>query len=125
MAYRFPPKRRNQVSGETAYGAPSRSSAILKSSWIFVLAMLLFAADLHAQNSTVIGTITYSSGKPAVNVLVSVGSQYRYTDVGGRYKVDDVPAGVQTMAVKSGQKILWQGSVNISRGITTVNRILP
>ena len=86
---------------------------------------LLLAADLHAQTSTVIGTITYHNGKPAVNVYVSIAGRYRYTDVGGRYKIEGVPQGHQQMTIKTGKKILWQGDAIINGTIATVNRVLP
>jgi hypothetical protein len=87
--------------------------------------VLLLTADLRAQTSTVIGTITYHNRKPAVNVYVSIGGRYRYTDVGGRYKLEGVPQGRQHMTIKSGQRILWQGEVNINGTIATVDRALP
>jgi len=88
------------------------------------VAILLLAADLHAQTSIVIGTITNRNHKPAVNVLVSIGGRYRYTDVGGRYKLEGVPRGQQHMTIKKGQRILWQGDVNISGTTATVDQTL-
>ena len=98
---------------------------ILRLSCVLAAVILLLAADLHAQSSTVIGTITYRNGKPAVNVFVTIGGRYRYTDVGGRYKIEGVPQGRQHMTIKLGQRILWQGDVNISGAFATVNRTLP
>lgn len=114
---------RGEVS--TADKVLSASPDIPKLMCVFVLAMLLLLADLHAQTSMVIGTITYQNGKPAVNVLVSIGGRYRYTDVGGRYKIDEVPQGRQHMTIKSGQRILWQLVVDISGTTTTVNQVIP
>jgi hypothetical protein len=87
--------------------------------------LLLQAATLRAQTATVIGTITYKTGKPAVNVLVTIGRGYRYTDVGGRYRIDNVPQGKQHMTIKSGQRVIWQGDVTISGTVATVNQMLP
>jgi hypothetical protein len=87
--------------------------------------LLLQAATLRAQTSTVIGTITYKTGKPAVNVLVTIGRGYRYTDVGGRYRIDGVPQGKQHMTIKIGQRVIWQGDVTISGTVATVNQVLP
>jgi hypothetical protein len=100
------------------------SSSILRMSCILTVTLLL-AADLRAQTSTVIGTITYNNGNPAVNVFVSIGDRHRYTDVGGRYKIEGVPQGQQRMTIKSGRKILWQGDVTISGTIATLDRVLP
>jgi hypothetical protein len=100
-------------------------ATILRLSWVLTVTILLLAVDARAQASTVIGTIKYGNGKPAVNVLVSIGDNYRYTDVGGRYKITGVPHGKQHMRIRIGQKLLWQGDVDISGAITTVDRVLP
>ena len=49
------------------------------------------------------------AGKAAVNVLVTIGRGYRYTDVGGRYRIDNVPQGKQRMTIKRGNSVVWQG----------------
>jgi hypothetical protein len=87
--------------------------------------LLVQAASLGAQTSTVIGTITDKAGKAAVNVLVTIGRDYRYTDVGGRYRIDNVPQGKQRMTIKRGNSVLWQGDVTISGAVATVNQTLP
>ena len=58
-------------------------------------------------------------------MLVTIGRGYRYTDVGGRYRIDGVPQGKQRMEIKAGQKVLWQGDVTISGTVATVNQVLP
>ena len=113
-------KREARTGEVAAYASPVR----LRLRYV-VAVMLLLAVSLSAQTSTVIGTIRYHNGKPAVNVFVSIGGLYRYTDVGGRYKIGSVPQGRQHMMIKSGQRILWQGEVNISGSTTTVDRVLP
>jgi hypothetical protein len=127
MTYRFFHRCSHQGGGEvcTAREVASESRAFLSLSCLLAVAILLLAADLHAQTSTVIGTITYSNGTPAVNVFVSIAGLYRYTDVGGRYKIEGVPQGSQPMTIKSGQRILWQGAVNISGTTAVVDRVLP
>ena len=128
MAYGFLHRGRRQDAGGRLWTADEVASASLTTlGLICVLAavILLLAADLHAQTSTVIGTITYHNGKPAVNVYVSIGGRYRYTDVGGRYKIEGVPQGSQHMTIKSGQRILWQGDVKINGTVATVDRVLP
>ena len=92
---------------------------------VLAVMFVLLAAPLRAQTSTVIGTITFHNGKPAVNVLVTIGRGYRYTDVGGRYRIDGVPQGKQHVEIKSGAKVLWQGDVTISGTVATVNQVLP
>jgi hypothetical protein len=105
-----------------AYTSITRSRHL---GYVLAVILLLQAAILRAQTSTVIGTITYKTGKPAVNVLVTIGRGYRYTDVGGRYRIDNVAQGKQHMSIKSGQRILWQGEVTISGAVATVNQVLP
>lgn len=93
--------------------------------WVLAVMLLLQAATLRAQTSTVIGTITDRSGKAAVNVLVTIGRGYRYTDVGGRYRIDNVAHGKQRMTIQRGNKVIWQGDVNISGTVATVNQVVP
>ena len=128
MAYGFLHRGRQQPAGEKVWTADKVASASLTTlglSCVLAAAILLLAADLRAQTSTVIGTITYHNGNPAVNVFVSIGGRYRYTDVGGRYKIDGVPQGHQHMTIKSGQRILWQGDVDIGGPLITINQMLP
>jgi hypothetical protein len=128
MAYRLFRRQQSEAAGGNLDRQPpanSTSPSILKLCCILALGILLSAADLHAQGSTVIGTITHKDGAPAVNVLVTIGGQYRYTDVSGRYKVDGVPQGTQYMTIKSGQTILWQGNVSISGAVATVDQVIP
>jgi hypothetical protein len=113
-----------------AQGAPgaittSCTTSRLGLSCLVALALLLLPRVLQAQTATVIGTITYQNGEPAVNVFVSIDGQYRYTDVGGRYTLQGVPQGRQHMTIKSGQKVLLQADVNITGPTTTVNQVLP
>jgi hypothetical protein len=85
----------------------------------------LFQGQAVAQSSTVFGTITYRDGRPAVQILVVIGPNYRYTDVGGRFKIDGVPAGRQHMICKRGAAILWQGDVQIAGPQMMFNQRLP
>jgi hypothetical protein len=56
---------------------------------------------------------------------VTIGRDYRYTDVGGRYRIDNVPQGKQRMTIKRGNSVVWQGDVTISGTIATVNQTVP
>jgi hypothetical protein len=128
MVHRFLHEGRQEDAEGKVWVADEVASAsltILSLSCVLAAAMLLLAPDLRAQASTVIGTITYRNTRPAVNVFVSIGGRYRYTDVGGRYKLEGVPRGLQHMTIKSGQRILWQGDVNISGSFAILNRVLP
>ena len=127
MPHRFFKGSSQQKPGVSAWNRRSTASPmILRLIFVLAISTLLTASDLSAANtSTVIGTITYHNGKPAVNVLVSIGGRYRYTDVSGRYKIDGVPQGPQLMTIKRGQSTLLQERVTIASEITTVNRALP
>jgi hypothetical protein len=96
-----------------------------KMACVMISLLLLLEAQSLAQASTVIGTITYRDGKPAVHILVMIGNSYRYTDVGGRYKIDNVPPGRQHMICKQGSTILWQGDVDIAGAQIVLNQKLP
>jgi hypothetical protein len=102
-----------------------RSAFLRKLSCVMAIAIIFFALELHAQTSTVIGTILYGDHRAAVNVFVSIGGLFRYTDVGGRYKLAGVPQGRQHMIIKKGTRVLWQGDVNISGTIATIDKVLP
>ena len=91
---------------------------------VLAVILLLQAATLRAQTSTVIGTITDRTGKAVVNALVTIGRGYRYTDVGGRYRIDNVSQGKQRMTIKRGNTVVWQGDVNISGTVATVNQVV-
>jgi len=125
MPHRFFKSSWEQNPRVNAWKSNQGSSAILRLIFVVTVATLLIATDLHAETSTVIGTITYRNGKAAVNVFVSIGGQYRYTDVSGRYKIQGVPQGHQHMTIKRGQNTLLQQDVIINGAIVTVNRVLP
>jgi hypothetical protein len=54
-----------------------------------------------------------------------IGHNYRYTDVGGRFKIGDVPAGLQHVVCKRGSAIVWQGDVEIVGSQMILNKKLP
>lgn len=89
------------------------------------LALILLMVVLYAKTATVLGTITRKDSKPAVNVLVSIANQSRYTDVGGRYRIDGVPVGSQKLTVSSGGKVLLEVSVNVRDQMSVFNLKLP
>ena len=86
---------------------------------------MLLGTIASGQSSVVIGTITHQNGSAAVDVLVTVGGNWRYTDQGGRYRIEGVPLGTQRMIIKSGKNILWQGDVQVHAGTTTIDRSIP
>ncbi|HTP68533.1 MAG TPA: carboxypeptidase-like regulatory domain-containing protein [Dongiaceae bacterium] len=101
-----------------------RTKAKVLQKLLVVLIVTLLGSPLpvFAQTSTVYGTITDRSGRPVVNILVEIGSNYRYTDVSGRYKIVGVPLGQQHMVCRRGSTILWQGDVQIAGSEMVLNR---
>jgi Carboxypeptidase regulatory-like domain len=89
------------------------------------IGLILLVVVLYAKTVTVIGTITRNNNTPVVNVLVSLAGQYRYTDVGGRYRIDGVPVGRQKLTVSSGGKVLLEVGVNIRDQMSVFNLKLP
>ncbi|HTT60463.1 MAG TPA: carboxypeptidase-like regulatory domain-containing protein [Bryobacteraceae bacterium] len=80
---------------------------------------------LHAQTVIVIGTVTRQNNSPAENVMVSIAGQYRYTDVGGRYRIDGVPVGRQKVRVTSEGRVLLETEADIRDAVSVVNLKLP
>jgi len=89
------------------------------------IGLVLLIAVLQAQTATVIGTITRQNNRPAANVLVLIAGKNRYTDVGGRYRIDGVPLGRQKIQVSSGGKVLLAVEKDIQGGMTVINLTLP
>lgn len=89
------------------------------------IGLILIMAVLHAQTATVIGTVTRQNNRPAANVLVLISGQYRYTDVGGRYRIDGVRVGRQKVKVSSGGKVLLEIEVNVHDALSVINLKLP
>lgn len=103
-----------------------RPSAKMVQRFLVVLVATLLGSQfpVFAQGSTVYGTITDRSGRPVVNILVEIASNYRYTDVSGRYKIVGVPPGHQRMVCRRGSTVLWQGEVEITGSEMVLNRKL-
>src|SRR3974390_1314031 len=103
-----------------------RPPARIVRKFVVVLIATLLGSQfpVFAQGSTVYGTITDRNGRPFVNILVEIGSNYRYTDVSGRYKIVGVSQGRQRMVCRRGSTILWQGEVEITGSEMVLNRRL-
>jgi len=93
--------------------------------WIFGIGLILLMIVLHAQTVIVIGTVTRQNNSPAENVMVSIAGQYRYTDVGGRYRIDGVPVGRQKVRVTSEGRVLLETEADIRDAVSVVNLKLP
>src|SRR6266496_913883 len=97
----------------------------IKSSCPLVVALLVFASVLFGQNGvTVIGTIVDRNSAPLVNAYVSIAGVGRYTDVLGRYRLDNVPPGQQRMRVEQGQpaRVLLDISVDVHGPVARIDR---
>jgi len=70
--------------------------------YIIVVILMLSAGFLNAQVSKVSGTVVDSeSGKPVSKVVVSIGNQLTYTDVNGKFELDNIPVGNVTITFSS------------------------
>jgi len=56
--------------------------------------------------ATVSGTIRLGTGKPAVGLVVAVGTRFNYTDISGYYRIDGVPYGEYDLQIRQGDKTL-------------------
>jgi len=94
--------------------------------YIGVLGLLLIslAAVLYAQTTSVMGTITLKTNKPAVRVLVVIAGKSSITDIGGRYRIDNVPLGRQKMQISEGKKVLLSVDVVVKPGVL-IDQKLP
>ena len=92
-----------------------------------VLGLLLIslAAVLQAQTASVMGTITLKSNKPAQSVVVVIAGKSAITDIGGRYRIDQVPVGRQQMQIRQGKKVLLSVEVEVKNSVSTINKTLP
>ena len=97
-----------------------------KTSVGIILLVLILAAALgvHAQAATVFGEVFYRNGQPAVNLTVSVGRKFAFTDVKGRYRIPDVPFGEQILLISRQGKKLKQLRVVIQKPSVQIGRII-
>lgn len=102
-----------------------RQVRVLGMGLILLIGASTLASAPQAQTATVIGTITSQNNRPVTNVLVSIAGKYRYTDVGGRYRIDGVPFGRYKMQVASGGKVLREVEVDIHDAMSVINLKLP
>jgi len=101
----------------------------IKASCLLVVGVLVFATVLFAQEGViVIGTIVHRNNAPAVNVYVSIAGAGGYTDVQGRYKLDGVPQGRQSMRVEHpGQPggVLLDTLVDVRGPMARIDQSIP
>jgi hypothetical protein len=88
------------------------------------LGLILLGAVLHAQTVSVMGTITYKNNKPAKNVLVLIAGKSDVTDIGGRYRIDEVPVGRQKMQITKGKKVLLSVEVEVNKSGSMIDQKL-
>ena len=99
----------------------SRSARVLLIGLIWLIAVL----QAQAQTLSVFGTITYQNNQPAKNVFVSIARKAAYTDDRGRYRIDDVPVGIQEMVISRGGWALLRVPVSISNSTRRIDKKLP
>jgi len=94
---------------------------------VFGIGLMLLITVLRAQiqPSIVFGKITRQNNQPVTQVLVSIAGKIAYTDDGGRYRIDGVPLGRQTMLVTSRGTVLLRVAVTISGSEQRIDKTLP
>jgi hypothetical protein len=91
--------------------------------WIMIALLLLSAASLLAQNSQVTGQVLRKNGRPAVNHTVSLADKFAFTDVKGRFRIQDVPFGEHDLRVSRDKKVIKEIKVKISQPNTAIPTI--
>ena len=88
-------------------------------------ALLLAPLAVRGQEVSVSGQVTRGQ-VPQARLLVRVAGQegYTYTDVNGRYRLHAVPAGVQTIEVVQGNRVIASARVEVGPGRAELQRDL-
>ena len=89
---------------------------------ILLVLVLADALSLIAQTATVFGEVFDKNGQPAVNLTVSVGRRFAFTDVRGRYRMPDVPLGEYILRISRQGKELKQLKVVIQKPSVQIGR---
>jgi hypothetical protein len=90
---------------------------------ILTLMILGFVRVAQGQGAEVTGEV-YRGTTPIVNCTVSVGEKFGFTDVNGRFRIDNVRAGQYTLVVSRDGKKLREQSVVIGNANTNLPRII-
>lgn len=81
---------------------------------LFVISLFLSFGTVHAADTaTISGQIKDANDRPLSNTTVSIGDKSDFTDVDGRYRIRDVPAGRRKIQVKRGQKVLKEDDIEV------------
>lgn len=88
---------------------------------LIAVIVLVTAYDLYANTSTVLGRITDANRKPAVGVIVILVGKYQYTDSNGRFRIRNVPFGLQRLEIQKGDEIIKEEDIEINDSIIRIN----
>jgi hypothetical protein len=83
--------------------------------------ILLITYTLNLSASTIIGTIIYTSGRPADDVVVLLYDQYQYTDSRGKFRFRDIPPGPHTLEVKKNRRLIKAIEIDVNDPSETVD----
>jgi hypothetical protein len=89
------------------------------------VALILLSVLLQAQSATVSGVIVHRNNTPAVNYLVSIGSEARYTDVRGRYRIDGVRLGRYKVRIMREGRLIREADLDVRTAAVTFNLDVP
>mgnify|MGYP001565906053 CR=1 FL=1 len=81
---------------------------------LFIISSFLSFGTVRAADvATVSGQIRDANDKPLSNATVSIGDKSDFTDVDGRYRIRDVPAGSHKIQVKKKDKVLKEDDIEV------------
>ena len=94
--------------------------------WTVCAAGLIWLATLlQAQTAIVTGVVMRRNNTPAVNYLVAIGPQARYTDVRGRYRIDGLRPGRYKLRITKDGRLVRDGDVDVRGPAMTLNFDVP
>ena len=87
--------------------------------------IIWLVALLQAQTAMVSGVVTHRNKTPAVNYLVSIGTEARYTDIRGRYRIDGVRPGHYKLRILKDGRPVRDAEVDVRGPALTFNLDVP
>jgi hypothetical protein len=102
------------------------TSLRLSKRWSICAAGLIWLTTLlQAQTAIVTGVVVHRNNTPAVNYLVAIGAQARYTDVRGRYRIDGLRPGRYKLRIMTDGRLVRDGDVDVRGPAMTLNFEVP
>lgn len=84
-----------------------------------VLCLLLASQLCAQQTASVQGRVVLRGGGNAAAFVVEVHQKWSYTDIDGRYRINDVPFGKYTMQIKKEGKVFKEEQIDVNAPVVT------